>query len=384
MKTAGIYVHFPFCKQKCHYCDFYSITNLSYIDKYVSSLLSEIKLRASELDRQLRINSIFFGGGTPSLLKPKHLEKIMNELAKQFKFSDEAESSLECNPGASDSAFFNDYKSLGINRLSIGVQSFLPNELAFLQRIHSADDAEKTIEKAIAVFNNVSIDLIFALPEQKIENLMRSLNNTMKFDLKHISCYSLIFEENTPLFDDLKIGNVREKDDDESAEMYLEMCNFLESNNFKQYEISNFAKEGYRCRHNLKYWHSEDVAAFGASAVGLLENKRYRNIRDANSYIKKISAGEKPEIESEKLTDADLLTEAIFLRLRADGINFEFIRDKFKFDLFVVAENDILQFVNNKYAKIDNNVMKLTSSGYYICDEITLKLLSKIEEAGYV
>lgn len=388
MKNLGAYLHFPFCKKKCHYCDFYSITNLSNIDTFVENLVKEIEMRASSEDfsgmadgaSSYLIDTIFIGGGTPSLLSPSQVDSILNTLHKHYKISETAEITMECNPGASDAKFLEEYKQSGVNRLSIGVQSFNPIELEFLQRIHSGDDAIATIQKAKNIFGNVSIDLIFAIPNQTQASLMKTLETAASLDLNHISCYSLIFEENTPLFRDLKIGKVKEKDDDESADMYLEMCRFITDAGFTQYEISNFAKPGYRSRHNLKYWHCEDVVSFGTSAVGFINGRRYKNVPNIIKYDNLIKAGKLPESDSESPSRKDMLTETIFLGLRSDGINFDKIKNKFDTDLLILVENEILQFVENDFAVFEDGILKLTSKGYYMCDELTLKILSKIED----
>lgn len=383
--SAGLYIHFPFCKRKCHYCDFYSLTELSLRDIYIDRLCNEINLRKkwltdSNLPDNLSIDSIFIGGGTPSLLLPEMLEKIFNEINSNFVVESNAEITLECNPGAADSKYFKDYRSIGINRLSIGVQSFDDNELKFLQRIHNSSEAAKTIEFAQSIFDNISIDLIFAIPGQSLGSLMKSLERAVTFGINHISCYSLIFEESTPLFDDLTANKVEELDEISSADMYEAMCNFLIDKSYAQYEISNFAKSGFESRHNKKYWSSLDVIAFGPSAVGNYGGVRYKNHSDLSKYSQSLATSELPNEYIEKLDKLSRLTESVFLSLRSGGLNLKQINAEYGINLEIIAQNEIQQILKETYASLNNGILKLSPKGYYICDEITLKFLKIIED----
>ncbi len=383
----GVYIHFPFCKKKCHYCDFYSITNLQKIPNYINFLLLEIHRRSQLLSEQFTINnnainSIFIGGGTPSLINPQDIEKILSSINKYFVISSDAEITLECNPAASDAKFFAEYATLGINRISIGVQSFIDEELRFLQRLHSAAEARTTIETAKKYFNNISIDLIFGLHGQTFADIQKSLSQAIAFELQHISYYALIYEQGTPLHNDLLSGKVLPISDEESADFYFEISSTLRSNGYEHYEISNFARPGYRCRHNIKYWTSSDTLAFGASAVGMLDGFRYKNVPDVARYFALLNEGNLPDEFCEKLTFDERLTESIFLSLRSLGLNFQHFYEQFGIDLSTILNNEIKILVASNLAEFENKTLKLTPKGYYICDEITLHLLKIIEKAN--
>ncbi len=383
----GIYIHIPFCKRKCHYCDFYSITNLKEIPNYINYLLLEIQRRSLSFFEQSSIktntiDTIFIGGGTPSLINPKYIEKILSEIDKYFDLSSDAEITLECNPAASDAKSFSDYAFLGINRISIGVQSFLDDELRFLQRLHSTSEAMATIETARKYFDNLSIDLIFGLPGQTFANINKSLSQAIELDLPHISYYALIYEEGTPLHNDLLEGKILPIADEQSAEYYLQIGDTLGSKGYEHYEISNYARLGYRCRHNIKYWTCSETLAFGASAVGMINDFRYKNVSDVSRYFALLNNGNLPDELCEKLTFEERLTEFVFLSLRSLGLNFKDFSERFGVDLFALLNNEIELLVASNLATFENKTLKLTPKGYYICDEITLRLLKKIEKAN--
>ncbi len=404
MDTLGLYLHIPFCKKKCSYCDFYSVTNVKLIDNYVDELCREIDLRSAAIKENIReniednskkksasdglilplVDTIYLGGGTPSLLNPQQLSQIVTKIKENFTLASDVEFTMECNPGARDEKYFPEYNALGVNRLSIGVQSFSDDELKFLDRIHTAQDAENTIEKAVATFGNVSVDLIFAVPNQTWRSLESSLTKAISLGVNHISCYALIFEENTPLFEEMLLGKVKETGDDASADLYLNMCDFLISRDFEQYEISNFARSNRHSRHNLKYWLDSDVLAFGTSAVGFYRGNRYKNYPDILKYKAALNNHNLPEAESEFPEKKELLTETIFLSLRSIGIDFDLISRKFNVDARVILAKEIEHLVKENYARSDGYFLKLTPKGYFICDEITLRILRIFEENDYV
>lgn len=387
VSSLGVYIHFPFCKRKCHYCDFYSITNLEEIPNYINFLLLEIERRTQSLLQQfsahkIEIDTIFIGGGTPSLINPQSIEKILSSLNQYYIVSPEPEITLECNPAASDAKFFAQYASLGINRISIGVQSFVDDELRFLRRLHSASEAMKTVDTAKKYFNNISIDLIFGLPGQSVASIQKSLSQAIELELPHISYYALIYEQGTPLHNDLLSGKILPISDEDSADFYLLISDTLRSYGYEHYEISNFARSGFRCRHNLKYWNCSNTLAFGASAVGLLGSSRYKNVSDVAKYFALLNEGNLPDEFCEKLTFDERLTERVFLSLRSLGLNFQDFFEQFGIDLSKILNNEIDFLVASDLAEFKNKTLKLTPKGYYICDEITLRLLKIIEKAN--
>lgn len=271
---SGLYIHIPFCEHKCIYCNFYSIENLDTKNRFLNALHTEIDLRYESLIGNefapKKYDTIFFGGGTPSLLTPLEIGKIIYHLKEKFLVDELAEITIECNPGTLNESYLNGYKDAGINRLSFGVQSFDDEELKFLTRIHSAQQARDAITSAKKVFDNISLDLIFALPNQSLKKWKENLEEGVTLGTKHISAYSLIFEEGTPL-NAMKLNkSVFPLDEDTDADMYSCTMETLNKYGFEQYEVSNYSKPGYHSKHNLKYWLRESYISFGPSAHSFL------------------------------------------------------------------------------------------------------------------
>lgn len=378
-KSIGLYIHFPFCTKKCYYCDFYSITELNLIEKFTNSLLKEMDLRFADINRP-SLSSIFFGGGTPSLLNPKQMEKIFEKIYYYCDLDDNAEISVECNPNSADIEHFKSYKSLGVNRLSIGVQSFNPEELKFLQRIHSPKEAIYALEQAVATFGNVNADFIYSVPGQTLSSLISTINTALSTGITHLSAYSLIFEEGTGLFNAMKMGRVRPAEDEDDANYYNTLVEIMLNAGFNHYEVSNYAKPGLECRHNLNYWHCGEYVAFGPSAHGYLNSFRYSNVRDLAKYTKIIDSGNLPQDYQEHIDLEKQIEERIFLELRADGFDL----DNFCSEFEIQPKNEFFDYVktlaNGEFLLIDKPKLRLSDTGYYLCDEITinfLKLLNK-------
>ena len=270
----GVYIHVPFCERKCVYCDFYSIEDHSSFDAFVDAVVAEIGSFAEEA-RGTRFGTIFFGGGTPSLLAPNQLAKILDELRKGYSIENDAEVTLEANPGTISAESLSAYRSLGINRLSIGVQSFHNDELKFLGRIHNADEARRSVSDARrAGFSNISIDLILALPGQTIDKLEISLAEAVALDPKHISAYTLIVEKGTPLYRLVQSRQVAPLPSEAEAELYAFSMDYLIDRGFEHYEVSNYARPGFRSRHNSGYWDHSPYLGFGPSAHSFWKGKR--------------------------------------------------------------------------------------------------------------
>ena len=377
----GLYIHFPFCVHKCFYCDFYSLENLNLIDKFVDSLLKEIDIISSDFTQKPVIDTIFFGGGTPSLINPLNIEKIFYKINNNFNLSNDIEITLECNPGTIDVKYFSDYKKFGINRISFGVQSFIVEELKFLERIHSVEEIHKAFDIARNVgFDNINLDLIFSLPNQPLNNWKYNLEQAIALEPNHISAYSLIYEENTPLYSHYKKGKVKKNSSDQDVEFYDLTTELLNNANFEQYEVSNYAKNNLYCKHNLKYWNSEEYFAFGPSAVGILQNLRYKNHSSLSKYNKLIKNSQRPIEFTEELTKDIRIFERIFLTLRARGLNIKQFSEEFNINLLKKGEKIIEQFIKNGFMLIKDNTLKLTPKGYFVGDDITLKLMDAIEQ----
>ena len=367
---SGIYVHIPFCDTKCIYCDFYSITNHSKKTEFINAILKEIKYYSPLLTNH-KFDTVFFGGGTPSLLDKKDFELIFESLYKNYSISSKSEITIEANPGTLNRQKLGELKTLPINRISFGVQSFNDIDLKFLTRIHTSKEAINSILSAQdAGFNNINLDLIFALPGQTMEGWQYNLENAVKLNTRHISAYSLIFEENTVLFNMRKQGHVNNADIELEREMFDYTSEFLISCGYEHYEISNFAKPGYECRHNLKYWQREEYISFGPSASSFVSNKRWTNIKNLNKYIEMVET-RNTAIDFEEIISKDTaITEHIFLGLRSRGVDLTGFRNIFNYDFKDRYLTSINTLVNAGFAEVNNNLFRLTHKGYAVCDEI--------------
>ncbi len=375
----GIYIHFPFCIKKCCYCDFFSITDMKNTEKFNNSLIREIRLYSEKLDSKPLVSSLFFGGGTPSLMKPEELELILNELKKHFQFSDDIEFTLECNPGTIEKSKLEGYKQLGVNRLSIGIQSLIPKELEFLERIHSPEEALKAIETGReAGFDNISTDIIFSIPGQKVKDIRYSLENLLKYKPNHISAYNLTFEKGTPLYNSMQSGKVRRNDDEVDAEIFEYVSDTLTDAGYEQYEVSNFAFDGKKCRHNLNYWNGGTYFAFGTSAHGYVNGIRYWNHKNLKKYFDLVEKDLLPIEGSEVLTKRQILEEKIMLGLRCEGLNMEEIKKEFQIDLIAVNQELINHLANEKLIENGNQHIRLTRKGYLLSDEVISKICAEI------
>jgi len=380
---SGIYIHIPFCERKCIYCDFYSVENLNLIDRFTESLLKEIEIFSIEADffNDSIFDTIYFGGGTPSLLEPAQIEKILNKLSQSFKISSNPEITLETNPGTVDKRKLLEFKNLGVNRISFGVQSFFDDDLKFLGRIHTGEDAFKCVNDSFEVgFENVSIDLIFGLPGQTVEKWLDNLKFAVSLNVPHISAYNLIVERGTPLHELFSLGKVEIPEDEIQAQLYERTIDFLENAWYVHYEVSNYAFEGFECRHNLKYWQYENYIGFGPSAHSFWINKRWWNFANLNKYINALDLGKIPVANFEILDEEKMIEEFIYLGLRSKGINVARFKGKFGFE-FVDGDikDEIEELERAGYITIEDDFIKLTPKGFLLCDEIVLRLISKIK-----
>jgi len=351
------------------------------MSEFVRCLVKEIELfhRHNRVSK-LSIETIFFGGGTPSVLPVSHLKLIVNSIEKHFDLSSLKEFTIECNPGTDFVRNLFEYKSIGINRISIGVQSFIPDELNFLTRIHSAREAIKSIESALKVFENVSIDLIFSIPNQTERSLEKTLEVVGKFNLKHIAAYSLIYEEGTKLFRQLNKGKILPHTEEMDYRFYKLICEALSSFGFKHYEVSNFAKPGFECQHNLRYWKCEEYVGLGPSAHSYFSNQRYWNFRSLPRYFESIQNDLLPVDGREILTPKEKIIEKIMLGLRAEGIIFDEFQNEFGIDLIHIAGDLFELWQDSKKAIFDSRKVTLTDDGYFVCDKLTLDLLNRVEK----
>ncbi|MCX7615251.1 MAG: radical SAM family heme chaperone HemW [Clostridiales bacterium] len=378
MQSLGIYIHVPFCKSKCGYCDFCSTLDRESVqkDRYVNAILKHIE-ESSELFTKYMVDTVYFGGGTPTILGKKFLILILKKLQKHFNIAKTAEITLEANPESSDLQLLKRLKKAGFNRISIGVQSSDDEELKMLGRIHTFEEAKKAVDNArSAGFINLSLDLMYGLPGQTSETFLASVNQIIKLTPEHISCYALKLEPKTPLY------NVKPTlpSDDEQADMYEAMVNTLAQSGYEQYEISNFARKGMRSKHNQKYWDLSEYLGFGPSSHSFCGGRRFSYTKDIKAYIDGILNDGVVIDEFEEVGTANRLGEYLMLRLRtADGIDEnQFVR-KFGID-FTPFANRLSKHIENGYASYDGNSYRLTSKGFFVSNSIILDLLTAAEE----
>jgi len=376
LKDSALYIHVPFCDHKCIYCDFYSIITSDNIQSFLQALKKEVDFFSAQYSNDKNYTSIFFGGGTPSLMHPDYLHSIITHLKNKFTIDDNAEITMEMNPGTVDKEKLRRFKEMGINRISIGIQSFDEDELKFLTRIHNRKTAIQTVYTAADVgFDNISIDLIFNLPNQTKEKLIENLNIAIELPIKHISTYSLILEHGTILNKMVLDGKVTMQDNDYDAGLYETTIDYLLSNDFYQYEVSNFAKPDFECVHNNAYWKYRDYLGLGTSAHSFINGKRWWNFSSLKKYIHEIELKGHAIKNSEKITEPQLHDEYVMLALRSSGLNLIEYRKKFD-DSWIKKNYNYFELLKNENLITSNNdIIKLTSKGYAICDEILKNIL---------
>lgn len=367
-KPLGLYIHIPFCASKCRYCDFYSVAERkSRIDKYIKALCLQIK-EYGALCEEHTVDTIYFGGGTPSLIGEKRIVKIIAQIYKNFYVAKNVEITVEANPDSMSFDFLSGIKKVGVNRLSVGIQSANNNELRMLGRIHTWEQAKDAIKLAQKVgFDNISIDLMYALPNQTMEMFDHSINEVLALNPTHLSCYGLKLEPNTEMGKE----NPKLPDDDIQADMYLDMCEKLEQAGFEQYEISNFARDGKRSKHNSKYWDLSEYLGLGTGAHSYLGGKRFGFIRDIYDYCENISDTSSDILEPEEdIEGFDSVGEYLMLRLRtADGIS------EYKFEqLFNVSfeyyAKRLNPLINYGLVQKNGDIWRLTSKGFFVSNSI--------------
>ncbi|MCH8325831.1 MAG: radical SAM family heme chaperone HemW [Bacteroidetes bacterium] len=376
MKQTALYIHIPFCKHKCIYCDFYSIITTDNINPFLSALKKEIEFYSNQYSDDRIITSIFLGGGTPSLMDIDYLNEILNQINKNFTVADNVETTIETNPDSISFEKLKEFRNIGFNRISIGVQSFNEDELKFLTRIHSTDAAIKTVEDANkAGFENINIDLIFNLPKQTKEIWINNLNQAVSLPITHISTYSLILERGTILNKMVLDGKVTLQDSDYDAELYSTTIDFLTGQDFKQYEVSNFCRTGFECRHNNAYWKYQDYLSFGTAAHSFVNGKRWWNFSSLKKYISEINNKGSAVRNFEILTKEQKLNEYVMLSLRSKGLNKNEFTEKYGSAWLIEKEDYFSKLIENNFLENNSESIKLTKHGYAICDEIIKNLL---------
>ncbi len=369
---SGVYLHIPFCASRCHYCNFATggyEENLA--QKYVEAICQEIG--SAKFTGEMRnVDTIYFGGGTPSTLTIAQFQSILDQCKNRFQIAPEAEITAEANPGSLTLEYLTQLHRLGVNRLSIGVQSFLDRELEMIGRGHVADDARSAVKMArVAGFKNLSLDLIAGLPEQSIETWRNNLQSAMELEPEHLSVYLLELYQDAPLLHRIKRGELQAIDDDLTVQMYYELVDLAEQNGYEQYELSNWAKPGFESRHNLKYWNGALYHAFGMSAAGYDGNQRWSNTRNLKEYIDRIEKSESVIGETTALTAEDLKSEAIFLQLRLkEGVNLVEYSDQYGVDLKSKYAPEIERLVDAGVLEFSGDSMRISRRGKVLANEV--------------
>lgn len=376
MKESAIYVHIPFCDHKCIYCDFYSIVTKDNVSSYLGALTKEIIGYSADHSSGRIYKSIFFGGGTPSLMEPDYLKDIITCIKNYYNVSEDAEITIETNPGTVDKDKLSKFVEAGFNRISIGVQSFNDEELKFLTRIHDKKLAIQTIENAALVgFENINLDLIFNIPGQSIKGWIYNLETAIALPIKHISAYSLILERGTILNKMVLDGRITLQDSDYDAEIYNITMELMNDNGFIQYEVSNYAKPGFECRHNKAYWQYKDYLSFGTSAHSFVNGKRWWNYSSLKQYILNIYGSGKAVANFELLTQEQMLNEYVMLALRSDGLDLVKLKEKFGEEWLNSSMSTLKMLARKGLLILNNDSIQLTQKGYALCDKILEKIL---------
>jgi oxygen-independent coproporphyrinogen-3 oxidase len=371
---AGLYIHIPFCKQACYYCDFFFSTNQKQRLEIVRAITTEIALQKDYLGGEI-LETIYFGGGTPSILLPSELNEILEAVYRNFAVYDRPEISLEANPDDLTKEKLEDLHNAGINRLSVGIQSFDNQVLKSLNRAHDNLMARGCIEDARkAGFENISIDLIYALPKRTDEDWQKDIDRALEISPTHISSYSLTIEEKTVFGKWTKQGKMEPVDDDVSARQLSLLIDHLEGANYEQYEVSNFAKPGFQSRHNSNYWKNKKYLGVGPSAHSYNGESRQYNVSNNAAYLRALQQ-EKIPYTIEVLTRHDKINEYLLTTLRTSwGADLKTLRERFSFDP-IEENNDYLQSLQRKgLIAIEGNILELTRKGLFLADKIASDL----------
>lgn len=370
----GIYIHIPFCEHKCGYCDFYSVTDQALRRNFITALLSEIGMVSAQLDDAQLFDTIYFGGGTPSLLETGELDLIFNAIHRHFSLADDTEITLEANPNSLSEPMLKSYNSLGINRLSLGVQSFLDRDLHFLCRIHSAQEAKSSIHSIRKAHHGaLSIDLIFALPNQTLWDWDFNLLTALSFKPEHISAYNLSLEKGTPFHTRVLNGEMILKTEEDELTFYSTTIDALKAGGYIPYEISNYARSPhYFSRHNYKYWNHTNYLGFGPSAHSFWKRERRANVRSVQKYVSMIRSARLPLDFTEYIDDRTLEFESIFLGLRTyAGLNLQRYEERFRIPFQEKYKAIIKNLMDEGMAEIADHYFRLTKKGMAVCDAVT-------------
>lgn len=388
---SGIYIHIPFCKQACHYCDFHFSTSLKKKDEMILALAKEIEMRKSEFQDEI-VETIYFGGGTPSILSIEDLRFLIDAVYRNYKVVENPEITLEANPDdlhldfarfdyekdlsvrAKSRTIFEAYKEIGINRLSIGIQSFFEDDLKLMNRAHNAEESKKCLEIASQYFDNISIDLIYGIPETSNEKWLQNIETALSFGVPHISSYALTVEPKTALHSFIQKGIIPQPDDEVAQKHFHILVDKLSENGFIHYELSNFGKENYFSKNNSSYWLGKKYIGIGPSAHSYDGKNRGWNVSNNSLYIKSIQENKLP-IEIETLTKTDRYNEYIMTGLRTIwGVSLERVEQEFGKTYLDYLKKQAAKFIEDHLLFVDDNILRTTKKGKFLSDGIASDL----------
>ncbi len=370
---AGIYLHIPFCKQACNYCNFHFSTSLLYKEELIQAIIKEIDLQKKFLEGEI-IQTIYVGGGTPSLLQIEDCRLIFDKIRKEFKVVNEAEITLEANPDDITKEKLFAWKEVGINRLSIGIQSFFEEDLKWMNRAHNSKQAVDSLQLAVSEFQNISIDLIYGTPMLTDKMWQQNIEMAISISIPHLSCYALTVEEKTPLHKQILLNKKENVDADKQARHFSQLMVALKREGYEHYEVSNFALPGFRSKHNSSYWQGEKYLGLGPSAHSYNGSVRKWNVANNNKYITAISKGY-AETETETLTELQMLNEYIMISLRTmEGMDLELIARRWGAYKIEKMNKKLSLFTNNNLLVQQSNTVHLTEEGMLLADGIAADL----------
>ena len=370
---SGIYIHIPFCKQACHYCDFHFSTNLKKKEEMVLALAKEIQLRKNEFQDEI-VETIYFGGGTPSILSIEDLRFLIDEVYKNYKVVENPEITVEANPDDLTENRIIELSKNKVNRLSIGIQSFFEDDLKMMNRAHNVEEAKKCLEIATQYFDNISIDLIYGVPEMSNEKWLQNIETALSFNVPHISSYALTVEPKTALHSFIQKGIIPQPDDEVAQEHFHILVDKLSENGFIHYELSNFGKENYFSKNNSSYWLGKKYIGIGPSAHSYDGKNRGWNVSNNSLYIKSIQENKLP-IEIENLTKTDRYNEYIMTGLRTIwGVSLERIEQEFGKTYLDYLNQQAAKFIEDHLLFVDDNILRTTKKGKFLSDGIASDL----------
>ncbi|MEJ6660963.1 MAG: radical SAM family heme chaperone HemW [Bacteroidia bacterium] len=371
---AGIYIHIPFCKKACFYCDFHFSVSFQQKDEVVASLIKELKERKNFIGQE-EVKTIYFGGGTPSVLNAGNISEILKEAYAQYTVNDNAEITFECNPDDLSKEYLVGLKESGVNRLSIGIQSLNDESLTWMNRSHNVTQALQAIDSAAALgFRDMSIDLIYGIPMLTEDEWRQTLKRALAMPVNHLSAYSLTLEENTPYNKLVQQKKYKKPNDDEASRHFEILLEEIKLAGWENYEVSNFCKAGNYSKHNTAYWQNVKYLGIGPSAHSFDGKSRHWNVRSNKEYIQKIQAGESVS-ESEELSTKDIVNEALLTGLRTKwGVNLAEVMEQYEYDIAATNQTQIMEWQQKDWLEMKDGVLRLRADGFLFADYIASEL----------